>query len=477
MAKKRTENVLRIGDYVTFRCVKNEGFLCAEGILREDLSIEENVKVFHDSLFSIHLQRQYSAARELDDFLRINNIDPRNIVDVNTAKYYQALKRGCDNERKLNDSYMKKKNGQPVVFGDIIQLFHVKSGKYLTVLPGKLARDERENIKVILDGRGSAFSWLQLCPRYKIDREGDRVLNHAEVYLRVSERSNEFVHRSDRDPYLGQSREVNCSLEMTFWKLNIFQSSADAIDRRLLLGSELVYINDPETRCNLTIAFPALESLEEEKKEGYDENDKEIVPSLPTQDDRVKIVKEEEVVMMHDYGNIVLQSSSIDYVNSTFLWFIEKSSAMIGGPISMKTDQVRFRHMNSGAYLKACSREELDQEGNNSSDTIVYMFTTTQNGEDPNTFFNVKEINASKRGDVLDDGRYAIKGTTEKEIAVNLIIQRYTKDVNNSSKEKEELEDEDGSSSSSSSTSSSSSQLSHGVKEPLDYNLAYGYKN
>jgi hypothetical protein len=66
--------------------------LCAEGILQEDLIVEENVRVFDDSLFCVHLQRQYSAARELEDFIRTNNVDIRNIQDPNLAKYFQALK-------------------------------------------------------------------------------------------------------------------------------------------------------------------------------------------------------------------------------------------------------------------------------------------------------------------------------------------------------------------------------------------------
>lgn len=85
-------DVLRIGDYITFKSIKHDGFLCAEGILKEDLNIEENMKVFHDSLFCVHLQRQYSAAREFDEFMSTNKLDPKNIADPNIAKYYQALK-------------------------------------------------------------------------------------------------------------------------------------------------------------------------------------------------------------------------------------------------------------------------------------------------------------------------------------------------------------------------------------------------
>jgi hypothetical protein len=113
---------LRIGDFVTFKNIKHNGLLCAEGILLEDLIIHENIKSFDDALFCVHLQRQYSAARELDDFLKNSGVDVKNITDKDDEKYFLALKRGSDNESKLNDSYMQKKLGQVVLFGDTIQV-------------------------------------------------------------------------------------------------------------------------------------------------------------------------------------------------------------------------------------------------------------------------------------------------------------------------------------------------------------------
>lgn len=61
---------------------------------------------------------------------------------------------------------------------------------------------------ISLDVNGSAFSWIQITPRFKIDKEGDRVLNYAELYLKVAERSNEFLHTADRSPQAEQLREV-----------------------------------------------------------------------------------------------------------------------------------------------------------------------------------------------------------------------------------------------------------------------------
>lgn len=85
-------DVLRIGDFVTLKVAKQGGLLCAEGILLHDLSLVEMPKVFDDALFCIHLQRQYSAAKELEEFLKKGKVDVRDISDANTAKYYQALK-------------------------------------------------------------------------------------------------------------------------------------------------------------------------------------------------------------------------------------------------------------------------------------------------------------------------------------------------------------------------------------------------
>jgi hypothetical protein len=81
---------LAIGDYVTFKSLKQLGFLSAEGILSEEVFVAESPDRFDDCLFCIHLQRQYSAAKELDHFLEKYDIDAEN-VDASTARYLRAL--------------------------------------------------------------------------------------------------------------------------------------------------------------------------------------------------------------------------------------------------------------------------------------------------------------------------------------------------------------------------------------------------
>lgn len=71
--------------------LKLDKYLSAEGILLEDVSADNSLNAFENSVFCIHLQRQYSAARELEDFQALYDIDS-NSKDKNSAyKYLLAL--------------------------------------------------------------------------------------------------------------------------------------------------------------------------------------------------------------------------------------------------------------------------------------------------------------------------------------------------------------------------------------------------
>jgi hypothetical protein len=163
---------LKIGDLVTFKSVEFDSYICSEGILQEDVFVSKDFSQFDNCLFAIHLQRKYSAFRELQNYIRINRGDhnpPAPPAPAAQMSWRGGL-RGTATPRQLTDTYMRDKTGQCIVFGDIIQLYHLKSRKYMKVLNGKLAKGERENMKVTLDMQGDSYSWFQVYPRYRIDR-------------------------------------------------------------------------------------------------------------------------------------------------------------------------------------------------------------------------------------------------------------------------------------------------------------------
>jgi hypothetical protein len=89
------DDTLKIGDYITIKNLRLNSFLCAEGILFEDIIVNDSIDSFEDALFCIHLQRQYSASSELEAFAQTYKIDvSATVEDTNTAKYLHALQVG-----------------------------------------------------------------------------------------------------------------------------------------------------------------------------------------------------------------------------------------------------------------------------------------------------------------------------------------------------------------------------------------------
>ena len=286
--------------------------------------------------------------------------------------------------------------------------------------PNDLAQDERENTRVTLDRVGSVYSWLQLSPRFKIDRDGDRLLSGAEVFLRVVEKTNEYIHRADRDPLPGRNRETNCSLESTPWRINVFRSSFDSADKNSILASQIVCITDPETRCNLVVSLPQVDELNSEPKEVEPDADSNF---------------------FHEDGDIILVPSE-DPVPSNFLWVVESSNVLNGGPLTLKTDKVRLKHLNSNRYLQFLPKTSEGDGGND-----MPLLTTSLSSENEKTLFNFVQLNSSskyltkgracqvgqhgvwlQRGDNLEGGNYAVKGGRDKQAAVNLIFHKVPDD-------------------------------------------------
>ena len=88
----RYADTLRIGDYITLKDVQFDNFLCTEGILKENVGISDDLGRFDDFLFCVHLQRQYSAAKELDEFLKSREGNKND--EKNNQKVLKALQVG-----------------------------------------------------------------------------------------------------------------------------------------------------------------------------------------------------------------------------------------------------------------------------------------------------------------------------------------------------------------------------------------------
>jgi hypothetical protein len=250
------------------------------------------------TVFRICLSYQYSAAKELKEFVAENAARHQRYGSITRGgsegagafeggsggdsaddSQLRALTRGRLNEDKQNELAMQQKLGEPVRFGETIQLQHALSRKFLTILSTQTAVVERENLLVQLDPAGSMMSHLKVCARLKIDEEVGVVMNNTEVFLKVAESErDQFIHASAqlfKQPSLafskqtpgsrsylkdGESREVNCSLEKTTWRVAVF----DPVDGKDALpnwaadvrAGQVVYFHDPDSKMTLHLHDP-----------------------------------------------------------------------------------------------------------------------------------------------------------------------------------------------------------------------------
>lgn len=65
--------------------------MTVEGILLDDIGGSKELDSLYDALFCVHLQRQYSAARELSAFLESKASESEENRDESEVKYLQAL--------------------------------------------------------------------------------------------------------------------------------------------------------------------------------------------------------------------------------------------------------------------------------------------------------------------------------------------------------------------------------------------------
>lgn len=146
-------------------------------------------------------------------------------------KTLMGLKRGKENEKKFNKKHMEQRIGAHVLYGEVIQLLHRKSKKFLTVDETSIAKNERENLKVCLCEEGNSLSWFKCGPHFKIDRDGEPIMREGTVCLGVVARDMEWLHyshpKSSGKQHGIMEREVNCSLETVGWQISLYSEFPD----------------------------------------------------------------------------------------------------------------------------------------------------------------------------------------------------------------------------------------------------------
>lgn len=392
-AETQHRDVLRIGDLISLKLPKNEGWLCADGILDQVYACK-NPEYVEDVLWEVYVQNQYNCSKDYKETAAA----AANVGNVRgkAAKLLEQLKQAELNEMTLNKKLMAMKIGKPVAFGDIVQLKHMKSKKMLTVLDTVLAKAERENMRIVLSKEGDSLSWLELIPRHKYDHEGQIITDSAELYIGVRERSGEYVHSAKKSVPNDPNREINSSLDNTTWVMYIYQHAPDPMAKDITAG-QLISLQEIEMSSYITLdhCSPGI------TQEAY------VVVSPMTQ----------------------LSNVSADCnIGTGMLWMVEKKEFFQGGGIGGRGCKLSLRHFNSGLFMKFV--DGIVRAVPDRAEATYFDFVLSQNSDGSSDLQEGCSVQLNFQGNWLSMQRAGVDRkcipTRDKTQALSLILSNKT---------------------------------------------------
>ncbi|XP_074663089.1 inositol 1,4,5-trisphosphate-gated calcium channel ITPR3-like [Tubulanus polymorphus] len=348
---------LCVGDYVCLYCEETEGYVFSvqsssthNGLNvypRQDRTKPNNLPTPHAVTFQICIQNRYKLNKKYRKYY--SNYDKDN-EDLETKGMLAQAKAAADAENIDNIAEQRRQQGKRVRYGEIIQLKHFFTRKYLHVNTTQTSKRDKNNMLVSLHEYNAKNAQYRILPRYKVKSEGEVIQIFDQVVLESIKSPGHYLHASNpfQIDYFTFGSELNLGVEGAgFTVIKNYSPKTDHTERNLVRGGSVISLFHKELE-----AYIVAEGLFGE------------------------VITEQVHLRIRDIDQLNPKTLSPSTSGITY-WQIEPESSTINGDILLWEQQFRFRHMTTRQYL--CISAEM-------------KVTLTEDVEDPRTVFRLHPV-------------------------------------------------------------------------------------
>ncbi|ELT91343.1 hypothetical protein CAPTEDRAFT_201920 [Capitella teleta] len=145
--------------------------------------------------FQVCIQNRYKLNKKHRKLLPANP-ETETDVSLETKTIRAQAKLAAVAENEDNISEQRRQHGKRVRYGEVIQLKHVFTSKYIHISTTQTSRRDKNNMLVHLQEYNSKHAQVKILPRYKVKSEGEFVQIFDQIIFESVKSPGQFFHAS-----------------------------------------------------------------------------------------------------------------------------------------------------------------------------------------------------------------------------------------------------------------------------------------